>query len=134
MTHPGHLARRLQQSSYALWTTMVSDDLTAPQFVVLNVLLGNPDIDQRTLGELASLDRSTVAEVVARLVRKGLVARVRDEVDRRRNVLRLTERGCDMLGKVGPRTAAMNRRLLSCLSREERELLLSLLRRVVEAG
>jgi len=134
MAHPGHLARRLQQASYVLWTTMVSEDVTAPQFVVLNVLCSRPHIDQRTLGELASLDRSTVTDVVGRLVRRGLVERVRDAADRRRNVLQLTPTGHDTLVQLAARTATMNRVLLAPLTLEEQQVLIALMTRLVETG
>lgn len=134
MAQPGHLARRLQQASYLLWTTIVSEEVTAPQFVVLNVLAARPGVDQRTLGEAASLDRSTVTDVVGRLVRRGLVERLRDPSDRRRNVLQLTPAGRAALDQVAPRTMAMNRVLLSPLALEEQEVLMKLMRRLVEAG
>ena len=41
-THPGHLARRLQQAHYLLWNTMVSEEITSPQFAVLNALVAEP--------------------------------------------------------------------------------------------
>lgn len=63
-THPGHLARRLQQAHYLLWNTMVSEEITSPQFAVLNALVAEPGLDQRTVGERVGLDRSTIAEVV----------------------------------------------------------------------
>jgi DNA-binding MarR family transcriptional regulator len=134
MAHPGHLARRLQQASYLLWTTIVSEEVTAPQFAVLTVLASRPDIDQRTLGELASLDRSTVTDVVGRLERRGLVERVRDASDRRRNLLRLTPEGKATCEQVAARAVTMNRVLLSPLALEEQEVLMGLLRRLVEAG
>lgn len=132
-THPGQLARRLQQVTYQLWTATVSTETTPPQFVVLNSLLADPDIDQRTLGERASLDRSTVADVVARLVQRGLIRRVRDPRDGRRNVLRLTQRGEATHSFVADRVERMNDLLLSPLSAGEREALVSMLVRVVES-
>lgn len=132
--HPGHLARRLQQATYALWSAVVSEEVTAPQFVVLNVLLTTPDIDQRTLGERASLDRSTVTDVVARLVARGLIERVKDGADRRRNVLQLTDLGREVHREVGRRTGPMNRVLLAPLTLEEQDLFLQMLRRLVEGG
>lgn len=134
MDHPGHLARRLQQASYQLWNAVVSEEITAPQFVVLNVLAASPDIDQRTLAERASLDRSTTAEVVSRLARRGLLERVRDEGDRRRNVLQLTPAGVSALAELGAKTAVMNRMLLAPLSAQEQQLFLALMQRLVEAG
>ncbi|WP_374616516.1 MarR family winged helix-turn-helix transcriptional regulator [Frankia sp. AgKG'84/4] len=131
-SHPGQLARRLQQVTYQLWTTTVSTETTPPQFVVLNSLLADPDIDQRTLGERASLDRSTVADVVARLVQRGLIRRVRDPRDGRRNVLRLTKRGESTHGQVADRIEQMNDKLLAPLSKEEQGTLLSMLTRIVD--
>jgi DNA-binding MarR family transcriptional regulator len=132
-SNPGHLARRLQQVIHQLWTASVSTETTPPQFVVLNSLRASPDIDQRTLGERACLDRSTVADVVARLVQRGLIRRVRDPHDGRRNVLRLTARGENTHSEVAARAQTMNEQLLAPLSGDEQLALVSLLGRVVDA-
>ncbi|MEU8763725.1 MarR family transcriptional regulator [Streptomyces sp. NPDC048659] len=133
-THPGHLARRLQQAHHLLWTTMVSEEITSPQFGVLNALLAEPGLDQRTLGERVTLDRSTIAEVVGRLTRRGLLDKVRDPDDGRRSLLRLTEDGERTHRKLTVRTARMNQVFLAPLSPEEQADFLSLLRRVSDAA
>jgi MarR family transcriptional regulator, temperature-dependent positive regulator of motility len=133
-THPGHLARRLQQAHSLLWGAMVSEETTSPQFAVLNALVEKPDIDQRTLSEHVHLDRSTIADVVARLARRGLVERVRDPRDGRRNVLKLTDDGVRVHRKLVTRTARMNRVFLAPLDEEERETLLRLIARVADAA
>jgi DNA-binding MarR family transcriptional regulator len=66
MLHPGHLLRRALQAMNLLWDREVSHVITSPQFAALNALYGEPALDQRTLGERISLDRSTMTEVVAR--------------------------------------------------------------------
>jgi DNA-binding MarR family transcriptional regulator len=133
-THPGHLARRLQQAHSLLWGAMVSEETTSPQFAVLNALIEKPDIDQRTLSEHVHLDRSTIADVVARLGRRGLLERVRDPRDGRRNVLKLTDEGVRLHRKLVTRTARMNRVFLAPLDEHERELLLRLIGRVADAA
>ncbi|MDT0542251.1 MarR family winged helix-turn-helix transcriptional regulator [Streptomyces lonegramiae] len=133
-THPGHLARRLQQAHSLLWGAMVSEETTSPQFAVVNALVEKPDIDQRTLSEHVHLDRSTIADVVARLARRGLLERVRDPRDGRRNVLKLTEEGVRVHRKLVTRTARMNRVFLAPLDVEERETLLRLIARVADAA
>ncbi|MFD7499658.1 MarR family winged helix-turn-helix transcriptional regulator [Streptomyces sp. NPDC001700] len=133
-THPGHLARRLQQAHSLLWGAMVSEETTSPQFAVLNALVEKPDIDQRTLSEHVHLDRSTIADVVARLGRRGLLERVRDPRDGRRNVLKLTDEGVRLHRKLVTRTARMNRVFLAPLDESERELLLRLIGRVADAA
>ncbi|MFI8995080.1 MarR family winged helix-turn-helix transcriptional regulator [Streptomyces sp. NPDC053542] len=133
-THPGHLARRLQQAHSLLWGAMVSEETTSPQFAVLNALVEKPDIDQRTLSEHVHLDRSTIADVVARLVRRNLVERVRDPHDGRRNVLKLSDEGARLHRKLVTRTTRMNRVFLAPLDEEEQETLLRLIGRVADAA
>ncbi|MGK7233353.1 MarR family winged helix-turn-helix transcriptional regulator [Streptomyces hygroscopicus] len=133
-THPGHLARRLQQAHSLLWGAMVSEETTSPQFAVINALVEKPDIDQRTLSEQVHLDRSTIADLVARLARRGLLERVRDPLDGRRNVLRLTEEGVRIHRKLVTRTGRMNRVFLAPLDEAERETLLRLIARVADAA
>ncbi|MEU0132767.1 MarR family transcriptional regulator [Streptomyces sp. NPDC006296] len=133
-THPGHLARRLQQAHHLLWNTTVSEEITSPQFAVLNALTAEPGLDQRTVGERVGLDRSTVAEVVARLVRRGLLDKIRAPQDGRRSLLRLTDEGVRTHTRLARRTAGMNQLFLGPLSADERTVLLDLMRRVAESA
>ncbi|MFE5239842.1 MULTISPECIES: MarR family winged helix-turn-helix transcriptional regulator [unclassified Streptomyces] len=133
-THPGHLARRLQQAHHLLWNAMVSQETTSPQFAVLNALTAEPGLDQRTVGERVGLDRSTIAEVVSRLLRRGLLDKVRDPHDGRRSLLRLTEEGADTHRKLALRTVRMNQVFLGPLSADEQRTLFDLMHRVAEAA
>jgi DNA-binding MarR family transcriptional regulator len=131
--HPGHLIRRAQQVHYWLWNAEVSADVTSPQFAVLYALRAEKNIDQKTLGERVSLDRSTTAEVVARLKARGLVQRIRDPRDARRNLLRLTPAGVRITERLIPRAVRMNRLLVSALTEREQAELLRMLNLVVDA-
>ena len=131
MQHPGHLLRRALQAMNLLWDHEVSHVITSPQFAALNALYGEPAIDQRTLGERISLDRSTMAEVVARLSARGLITTARDSNDGRRKTIRLTPKGVATLQQLIPRTHAMTLRLVGALEAEEQAELLRLLTRVV---
>jgi DNA-binding MarR family transcriptional regulator len=133
-THPGHLARRLQQAHYLLWNTMVSEEITSPQFAVLNALAEEPGLDQRTVGERVGLDRSTIAEVISRLSRRGLLDKVRDPQDGRRFLLRLTEDGTRVHRKLVVRTARMNQVFLAPLSADEQAVFFDLIQRVSDAA
>jgi len=133
-THPGHLARRLQQAHHLLWNVMVSEEITSPQFAVLNAVVAEPGLDQRTVGQRVGLDRSTVAEVVSRLGRRGLLDKVRDPDDGRRFVLRLTDDGLRVHRRLTVRTARMNQVFLAPLSGEEQTLFLGLIQRVADAA
>ena len=132
--HPGHLIRRALQVLNLVWSEEVSTTNTSPQFAALNALGGEPDIDQRTLGERISLDRSTMADVVARLTARGLIAWGRDANDGRRKTIRLTARGERTLEELIPRTHRMTERLVGALDCDQREELLRLLKLVVAAN
>ncbi len=133
-THPGHLARRLQQAHTLLWHALVSKETTSPQFAVLTAVAASDDLDQRTVGEIIGLDRSTTAEIVSRLSDRGLLRRVRDPADGRRNLLRLTPAGRALQRQTARRAARMNKVLLAPLDDHEQQVLLELMRRLVTAA
>lgn len=117
-----------------LWVEEVSTTITSPQFAALNALLREPNIDQRTLGRRISLDRSTMAEVVARLTARGLIKGARHAEDGRRKTIALTPRGERTLQQLIPRTHRMTARLVSGLDDRERSELLRLLGLVVRSS
>jgi DNA-binding MarR family transcriptional regulator len=134
MLHPGHLLRRALQAMNLLWDHEVSHVITSPQFAALNALYGEPALDQRTLGERISLDRSTMTEVVARLSVRGLITTERDSNDGRRKTIRLTPKGVATLQHLIPRTHVMTRRLVGALDAKQQAELLRLLTTVVSSN
>lgn len=134
MQHPGHLLRRALQVMNMLWDEEVSHAITSPQFAALNALYLEPNLDQRTLGERISLDRSTMADVVSRLCARGLIRTERDPKDGRRKTIALTARGTQAVQSLIPRTHAMTDRLVGPLKETERTQLLRLLTAVVRAN
>ncbi|MCC2322170.1 MarR family winged helix-turn-helix transcriptional regulator [Cellulomonas xiejunii] len=129
--HTGYLVRRTQQAHLAAWAQEVGSRLTNVQFGVLNVLQTRGEASQRELCDDLDLDRSTVAGLVARLEARGLIERVRAEVDRRRNVVRLTDEGLAVLTELVPAAARVDDVLTSALTRQERETLQRLLTKIL---
>jgi DNA-binding MarR family transcriptional regulator len=119
---PGHLVRRAQQRHTVAWNEEVGRTLTAPQYAVLSVLGAHPEgVDQSTVGELASLDKSSTTDIVARLAKRGWVARTRDPADARRRLLSLTDVVRDDLPELTPAVRRVQERLLRpLLSNAER--------------
>jgi MarR family transcriptional regulator, temperature-dependent positive regulator of motility len=126
--------RRAVQVMNLLWDEEVSHVITSPQFAALNALYSEPNLDQRTLGVRISLDRSTMAEVVARLSDRGLIQATRDTRDGRRKTIALTPAGLRTVRQLIPRTHAMTARLVGPLDSHQRDELLSLLTKVVRAN
>ncbi|MBM9467762.1 MarR family transcriptional regulator [Nakamurella leprariae] len=123
----GLLFRRAQQAHVAGWASIVSGDTTSVQFGVLNAVAEREQASQRELCTDLDLDRSTIADIVARLERRGLLRRTRDTADRRRNVVELTGSGLDELAALRPRVDRLSAALVERLSRVETRTLTDLL-------
>lgn len=130
----GHLIRRAQQVHTALWGREFGGDLTGPQYALLSALTRHSALDQRTAGRLASLDKSTAADVVARLQRSGWLVRERHPQDARRYVMALTAPAKTALPQITPRVAEVQRQLIEPLSEPDRALFIETLARVAYAG
>lgn len=100
-------------------------------FSVLVALDEDGPASQAALGRRLSIDRSDMVAVLNDLERDGLVARVRDEQDRRRNLVRITPAGTRALGRLDAQVEEAQAALLEPLSAAERRTLQRLLARVV---
>lgn len=118
-TFTGFLIRRAQQTHVAVWSREVDPDVTSVQFGVLSLLATYPGMSQRELCDGLDLDRSTIATLVARLERHGLIERERDAGDRRRNRLVLTESGRSEYQRLRPRVENVERALTSGMTDDE---------------
>lgn len=127
----GSLVRRAQQRHLAVWQSEVSTEITSVQYAALEILQRTPGVNQRQLGDELDVDRSTIAELVARMARNELIERSDDPVDKRSYVLSLTPAGKKQLATLRPRVEQVERILTARLSaaegRELRRLLLALL-------
>ena len=127
---PGHLIRRAQQIAVSMFFEALGRDVTPVQYAVLRMLQERPGIDQVTLADEVALDRSTTAEIAARLEAKGWI--VRELLARRQRRLLLTPEGEAVLQRLLPGLAAMNQSLLSRLDETERQEFMRLLRKFVQ--
>jgi DNA-binding MarR family transcriptional regulator len=137
---PGHkvlsfLAHRLNQICLAVHAEIWDpEDLNRVEYATLTNLHAAPGIDQQTLAERLGVDKVTTSQAVERLVLRGLVDRQPDAANRRANVLLLTSEGRVLRERLGPHGRAANQRVMAALAQEERETLIELITRVVEAN
>ena len=127
----GSLVRRAQQRHLAVWQSEVSTEITSVQYAALEILQRTPGVNQRQLGDELDVDRSTIADLVARMVRNELIERSDDPVDKRSYVLFLTAAGKKQLSILRPRVEEVERILTAKLTPREsvelRRLLAALL-------
>ncbi|MCU1477877.1 MAG: transcriptional regulator, MarR family [Subtercola sp.] len=131
--YTGYLLRRAQQAHVAAWQQEVSADFTSVQFGVMNVLAANPGASQRELCQHLDLDRSTIADIVARLERRGIVERIRDVGDKRRNVVQLTHDGELEFQRLVPKVVRVDRVLTGGLSADDAAALRRILNAMLSA-
>lgn len=129
-TAPGHLLRRSLQVHSSLWAVLVGEELTSSQYGVLATLIRHGEMDQKRLGELTSLDKSVVGDVVARLGRKGWLVRDRDPEDGRRRILRANDIGRAVVREATPDVARVQEALLAPLSEVEAGRLIEMLAQI----
>jgi DNA-binding MarR family transcriptional regulator len=107
--------------------------LTGREYGVLALLEREQSAgNQRHLGGLLGIDRTTTAKVMARLEERGLVRRTTDPVDRRSYRLRLTPAGRRLRSRAASALTACDDEFTGVrLSPEEAAVLRDLLRRLV---
>ncbi|WP_158970530.1 MarR family winged helix-turn-helix transcriptional regulator [Chachezhania sediminis] len=96
-TSAGAWARRFHLASRAMMERILRPyDLGATQWHVLNHLATSGPTRQRDFPKLLQIEKPALSEVVATLVRKGLVSQDPDIKDRRQRLLSLTEEGAQL--------------------------------------
>jgi DNA-binding MarR family transcriptional regulator len=132
--HLGSLLRRSQQLHLQMWVSDVSDEVTSPQASVLLAIYEGGEVDLRTVGERAFLDRSTLSEIVDRLILRNYVQRRRDPNDSRKHLLALTKKGHALSKRIQERSEVLNHRLRGILGDDDSATLVSLLQRFVDGA
>lgn len=121
-----HMLHRASQVADELFAAECpSADLTPRQYAVLAVLEGLQAASQTDIVEATGIDRSTLADIVKRLVKRGLVSRRRSRVDARAYVVKLTPEGTATLDEVAPATKRVDDKLLEALGPQRRQDLIA---------
>jgi len=132
---PSHLLHRALQLALDIYALDgQSGGLTQRQFAVLCAVSDDEGLSQTGLVRATGIDRSTLADMVARMISKGLLARERSVSDARANTVRLTEFGRAALNSAAPRVEAADQRLLDLLGAKKREAFMDSLRKLAKAS
>ncbi len=132
----GHWIRRLHQQSTAVFIERVQAaglDLTPVQFAALDAIHAYPGSDQAAVATAIGYDRATIGGVIDRLDKKGWVRRVVSDRDRRARELSLSPEGTRVYLTVKPVVQGLQADILKSLSASERDTLIGLARRAVQA-
>lgn len=112
---PIHLLHRASQCVDDLFGRAVTSGLTPRQLALLATVANNPGCNQTILTARTGIDRSTMAEMMKRLLKKGLLSRRRSKTDTRAYVVTLTDNGARVLKSAEPLAKRVDEAVLRAL-------------------
>lgn len=120
-----HLLHRAQQHAVNLSAAaLATTGLTIRQFAVLAALNDEDGQTQSSLVDITGIDRSTLADMVARMEKGGMVKRIKSSRDARAKAVSLTEAGREAFEAAAPVVQAADDELIEDLRKSRRASLL----------
>ena len=101
--------------------------ITLPQFFALNHLDKHGESKMNELARFMDVTTAAATGIVDRLVRYGYIVRAYDPKDRRVINIRLTQKGSDLVKRIGRQRRDVTREVFGRISREERENYLAIM-------
>ncbi len=116
---PTHLLHRALQLALDLYAEEFKAlKLTHRQLAVLTAAAEYQGLSQTDLVATTGIDRSTLAEMVARMIDKGMLERKRSPRDARANIVTITEDGRKILDEALPRIMAVDKKIMKILPKK----------------
>ena len=132
---PTHLLHRALQLALDFHTEAAGPAaVTQRQFTVLAAAGQAEGLTQNDLVRATGIDRSTLADLVARMLTKGLLERERSATDARANTVRLSPTGRLALTSGAEAAAAADARLLGLMPSKRRDGFIKGLAALAEAA
>jgi len=132
---PSHLLRRAEQFAAELFARSdLRDGVTLRQTVLLAAIAEDEGASQSDLVRTTGVDRSTLADMMARMEKKGLIARAAAADDGRAKSVRLTTDGRRRLNEALPAIRAVDRALLFALPAARRSAFETILTEIAETA
>ncbi len=113
---PHHLLKRAAQHAANIYASRSGrGGLTQRQYTLLHAVEQNEGASQSDLVRITGIDRSTLADLAARLIAQGYLQRRRTKEDGRTNAVRLTAAGRRTLKAAEPGAGDVDKQLLAVI-------------------
>lgn len=129
-----YVAKQLELVSRArLDEVLRPSGVTTLQYTAMTVLERRPHLTQTDLARMSFTRVQSASDLVAGLIRRGLVDRTPDPKNRRRQLLDLTPKGRELLREFDSRVAELETVMLQDFTDEEAQLMRTFMRRARHA-
>lgn len=125
------LGRAAARGHRLVATALAREGMRMMHHAVLATVAELGPVSQADLGRTLGVDPKDMAAIVGDLDQEGLVVRLPDPADRRKNAISLSRSGAELLRRTEKLGAEANAELTAALTPDEREQLIGLLTRIV---
>ncbi|GAJ28400.1 MarR family winged helix-turn-helix transcriptional regulator [Acidomonas methanolica] len=133
LDHPGHYLSRIGRGLTRIGDARLRPlGLATAQLPVLSLLQNGEKRSQKELAALVKVEQPTMAQLLSRMERDGLIRREADPDDRRSSLVSLTDAAIERLPRGRQVLRDGNADMTRGLSLEEVRTLIGLLRRVLD--
>ncbi len=129
---PGHLTIRASRLFLRLADARFRElGLGVAAFPVLNMLRAGDKHSQKELAHRAQIEQPSMAQLLSRLERDGMIKRSPDPSDGRSSLISLTRKALNLLPEVDEMVDAGNDAAVAGMSDDEVKILIDLLQRLI---
>ncbi len=131
----GYALRRAQLAVFRdFFKVFEAYDVRPAQYSLLTVVEANPGASQTQVAEALGIKKTNFVAIIDAFEKRGLIARVRSETDRRLYGLFLTEAGAAMVTSLHQVAASHEQRIVDRLGAEEYARLFAPLQAIADMG
>lgn len=106
--------------------------ITPEQYLVLNMINDDEDLNQNRLCELLYKDKSNMARLISVLEEKGLIIKEQAENGKQENIIKITDKGKELRAKITPVMMESRKKYLKNISQDDIYTCIKVLSRIQE--
>jgi DNA-binding MarR family transcriptional regulator len=119
--------RKFAQQKYS----QIIEDLTVDQTLILQFLSRKENLSQKELAELLLKEDASITRMVESLVKKKYLVRKKDSNDRRKSILKITDKGLNSLNALEAVVISNRQKALNSITEDELAQVTTILNKII---